>query len=66
MVEGLKHFESLLDDSEVPKLVSLVNDLRTAGKKGLSQGKFTKCIFFFFTLEEEEIFMWFLCLKLYL
>lgn len=56
VVEGLKHFESLLDDSEVPKLVSLVNELRAAGKRGQFQGKFTKCIFLFCTLEEERNF----------
>ncbi|XP_050261892.1 RNA demethylase ALKBH10B-like [Quercus robur] len=39
VVEGLKHFESLLDDSEVPKLVSLVNNLRAAGKTGQNQGQ---------------------------
>ena len=56
VVEGLKHFESLLDDSEVPKLVSLVNNLRAQGKTGQNQGKFAKCIFFFCTLEEERNF----------
>ncbi|KAL4638017.1 hypothetical protein ACB092_03G120800 [Castanea dentata] len=39
VVEGLKHFESLLDDSEVPKLVSLVTELRAAGKRGQFQGQ---------------------------
>jgi hypothetical protein len=46
VVDGLKLFEELVDDSEVPKLVSLVNDLRAAGKRGQFQGKFTKCILF--------------------
>lgn len=40
MVDGLKLYESLLDDKEVKKLVSLANDLRAAGKRGQSQGKF--------------------------
>lgn len=66
VVEGLKHFESLLDDSEVPKLVSLVDDLRTEGKNRKLQGKFAKCIFFSVHLKKKEIFMWFLSLKLYL
>ncbi|CAI9096876.1 OLC1v1033117C1 [Oldenlandia corymbosa var. corymbosa] len=38
-VDGLKLFEELLDRSEVSKLVTLVNELRNAGKKGQLQGK---------------------------
>lgn len=38
-VDGLKLYESLLDDKEVKKLVSLANDLRAAGRKGQSQGQ---------------------------
>lgn len=39
MVEGLKLYESLLDDKEVKKLVSLATDLRAAGRRGQSPGK---------------------------
>ncbi|XP_010032031.2 RNA demethylase ALKBH10B isoform X2 [Eucalyptus grandis] len=38
VVDGLKLYESLLDDKEVKKLVSLANDLRAAGRKGQYQG----------------------------
>ncbi|KAF8015551.1 hypothetical protein BT93_H1162 [Corymbia citriodora subsp. variegata] len=38
VVDGLKLYESLLDDKEVKKLVSLANDLRAAGRRGQSQG----------------------------
>ncbi|KAK9276729.1 hypothetical protein L1049_006265 [Liquidambar formosana] len=44
VVDGLKLYEELFDESEVSKLVSLVNDLRTAGKRGQFQGKFTKIL----------------------
>lgn len=46
MVDGLKLYEELFDDSEVSKFVSLVNDLRAAGKRGQLQGKFTNAFFF--------------------
>ena len=39
-MDGLKLFEELLDDAEVSKLLSLVNDLRASGKRGQFQGKF--------------------------
>ncbi|CAN1312669.1 RNA demethylase ALKBH10B [Linum perenne] len=39
IVDGLKMYERLLDDSEIPKLVSLVNDLRAAGRAGQFQGQ---------------------------
>ncbi|EEF34858.1 RNA demethylase ALKBH10B [Ricinus communis] len=39
VVDGLKLYEQLLDDVEVSKLVSLVNDLRAAGRKGQFQGQ---------------------------
>ncbi|XAR63712.1 hypothetical protein NMG60_11023748 [Bertholletia excelsa] len=39
VVDGMKLYEELLDDSEVSKLVSLVNDLRAAGKRGRFQGQ---------------------------
>uniref|UniRef100_A0A5B6ZQ57 Hydroxyproline-rich glycoprotein family protein n=1 Tax=Davidia involucrata TaxID=16924 RepID=A0A5B6ZQ57_DAVIN len=39
MVDGMKLYEELFDVSEVSKLVSLVNDLRAAGKRGQFQGQ---------------------------
>ncbi|KAI8538799.1 hypothetical protein RHMOL_Rhmol09G0131400 [Rhododendron molle] len=39
VLDGMKRYEELVDVSEVSKLVSLVNDLRAAGKKGQFQGK---------------------------
>ncbi|KAL7260184.1 hypothetical protein ACSBR1_005950 [Camellia fascicularis] len=39
VVDGMKLYEELLDLSEVSKLVSLVNDLRAAGKRGQFQGQ---------------------------
>jgi hypothetical protein len=39
VVDGLKLYEKLLDGFEVPKLVSLVNELRAAGRRGQFQGK---------------------------
>ncbi|XWS22943.1 hypothetical protein CRYUN_Cryun29cG0079000 [Craigia yunnanensis] len=39
VVEGLKLFEELFDEKEVSNLVSLVNDLRAAGKRGQFQGQ---------------------------
>ncbi|KHN01749.1 hypothetical protein glysoja_047936 [Glycine soja] len=41
VVDGLKLYEDLLDSTEVSKLVSLVNDLRVAGKRGQFQGNQT-------------------------
>lgn len=41
MVDGLKLYEDFLGDAEVLKLVSLVNDLRAAGKRRQLQGKST-------------------------
>ncbi|KAL3502120.1 hypothetical protein ACH5RR_036569 [Cinchona calisaya] len=38
-VDGLKLFEELFDESEVSKLVTLVNDLTVAGKRGQFQGQ---------------------------
>ncbi|KAI3824357.1 hypothetical protein L1987_05815 [Smallanthus sonchifolius] len=38
-VEGMKMYEDLFDDSEVGKMVSLVNDLRIAGRQRKFQGK---------------------------
>ncbi|KAB2041578.1 hypothetical protein ES319_D02G156700v1 [Gossypium barbadense] len=37
VVDGLKLYEELLDEKEVSDLVSLVNDLRAAGKRGQFQ-----------------------------
>ncbi|XP_021292693.1 uncharacterized protein LOC110422952 isoform X5 [Herrania umbratica] len=39
VVDGLKLYEELFDDKEVLDLVSLVNDLRAAGKRGQLQGQ---------------------------
>ncbi|GAV57237.1 2OG-FeII_Oxy_2 domain-containing protein [Cephalotus follicularis] len=39
VVDGLKLYEEILDETEVSKLVSLVNDLRAAGKRGQFQGQ---------------------------
>ncbi|KAE8648226.1 RNA demethylase ALKBH10B isoform X2 [Cucumis sativus] len=39
VMDGLKLFEELLDDAEVSKLLSLVNDLRASGKRGQFQGQ---------------------------
>lgn len=50
VVDGLKLYEDVCGDSEVSKLVSLVNDLRTAGKRGQIQGEFT-AFFNFFLLQ---------------
>ncbi|XP_071704469.1 RNA demethylase ALKBH10B-like [Rutidosis leptorrhynchoides] len=41
VVEGMKLYEKLFDDSEVWKMVRLVNDLRIAGRQGKFQGKWT-------------------------
>lgn len=38
VVEGMKLYEDLFDDSGVKKMVSLVNDLRAAGRRGQFQG----------------------------
>ncbi|XP_015868027.3 RNA demethylase ALKBH10B isoform X2 [Ziziphus jujuba] len=38
-VEGLKLYDELFDDAKVSKLLTLVNDLRAAGKKGQFQGQ---------------------------
>ncbi|XP_037495703.1 RNA demethylase ALKBH10B [Jatropha curcas] len=39
VVDGLKLYEQLLDDVEVSKLVSLVNDLRASGRRGQFSGQ---------------------------
>ncbi|XVF02989.1 hypothetical protein REPUB_Repub04eG0222000 [Reevesia pubescens] len=39
VVDGLKLYEELFDEKEVSNLVSLVNDLRAAGKRGQFQGQ---------------------------
>ncbi|KAI3778748.1 hypothetical protein L2E82_08131 [Cichorium intybus] len=38
VVDGMKLYEELINDSEVKKMVSLVNDLRASGKRGQLQG----------------------------
>ncbi|KAH7570818.1 hypothetical protein JRO89_XS05G0198800 [Xanthoceras sorbifolium] len=43
VVDGLKLYEEQFSKSEVSKLVSLVNDLRAAGKRGQIQGKSGIC-----------------------
>jgi hypothetical protein len=60
VVEGLKLYENLLDRTEVSKLVSLVNDLRVAGRKGQLQGKWN--VSYVFILEESiTALFFFLC-----
>nr|GMD15438.1 RNA demethylase ALKBH10B isoform X2 [Ipomoea batatas] len=39
VVDGLKLYEEIISDSEVSELVTLVNDLRVAGKRGQLQGQ---------------------------
>lgn len=39
-------YEGIFGDSEVAKLVALVNDLRAAGKRGQFQGKFPDYIIY--------------------
>ncbi|GMI83449.1 hypothetical protein like AT1G14710 [Hibiscus trionum] len=39
VVDGLKLYDKLFDEKEVSNLVSLVNDLRVAGKRGQFQGQ---------------------------
>ncbi|KAI3745577.1 hypothetical protein L6452_07977 [Arctium lappa] len=39
VVDGMKMYEELFDDFGVRKMVSLVNDLRAAGRRGQFQGK---------------------------
>ncbi|XP_010241461.1 PREDICTED: uncharacterized protein LOC104586031 [Nelumbo nucifera] len=39
VVEGLKFYEELFGSSEISKLLSLVNELRAAGRKGQFQGQ---------------------------
>jgi hypothetical protein len=65
VVEGLKLYENLLDSTEVSKLVSLVNDLRVAGRKGQLQGKCT--VSYVFILEESNAALFFfLCFDSFL
>ena len=45
VAEGLKLYEDFYSDTEVSKLFALVNDLRSAGKRGQFQGKFMFYIF---------------------
>ncbi|KAJ6791342.1 uncharacterized protein M6B38_244345 [Iris pallida] len=40
VVEGLKLYEGLLDNSDISRLVSLSNELRTSGRRGELQGNF--------------------------
>ena len=40
-VEGLKLYEDFYSGAEVLKLFALVNDLRSAGRRGQLQGKYT-------------------------
>lgn len=41
MVDGMKLYEDLLDETGVRRLVSLITDLRAAGKGRQFQGKST-------------------------
>lgn len=43
----MKLYEELLDGSEIANLVTLVNDLRTTGRRGQFQGKFTNILSFY-------------------
>ncbi|KAK6931693.1 hypothetical protein RJ641_003486 [Dillenia turbinata] len=52
--DGMKLYEELLNRSEVSKLVSLVNDLRAAGKKGQFQGKLTTAFSFDMDLLDHD------------
>jgi hypothetical protein len=56
VVDGLKEYEKLFDDLEVQKLVSLVNDLKAAGKRGQFQGKFTNAFSFIGISEDSPSF----------
>lgn len=47
----MKLYEELLDGSEIANLVTLVNDLRTAGRRGQFQGKFTN----FLSFDDEKV-----------
>ena len=38
-MEGLRLYENMVDAKEVSQLVSLVNNLRTAGRRGQLQSK---------------------------
>lgn len=46
MVDGMKLYEELFDESEVAKLVKLVTEFRDAGKRGQFQGKFTNAFLY--------------------
>ncbi|KAF8389679.1 hypothetical protein HHK36_024198 [Tetracentron sinense] len=46
VVEGLKLYDELFDNLEISKLVSFVNELRAAGRRGQLQGKFTHAFSF--------------------
>ncbi|PIN07115.1 hypothetical protein CDL12_20321 [Handroanthus impetiginosus] len=39
IAEGMKLYEDLFDDSEISKLITLVNDLRASGRRGQLQGQ---------------------------
>ncbi|CAK9148655.1 unnamed protein product [Ilex paraguariensis] len=47
VVDGLKLYEELFDESVVSKIVVLVNDLRAAGRRGQLQGKFSNAFSLF-------------------
>ncbi|KAF6146549.1 hypothetical protein GIB67_008835 [Kingdonia uniflora] len=46
VVEGLRLYEELIDNSETAKIVTLANEMRVAGRRGQLQGKFN-CLLFF-------------------
>lgn len=52
-MEGLKLYENMVEAKEVSQLVSLVNNLRTAGRRGQLQSKNP------FLCTENIIYNWF-------
>lgn len=60
MVDGMKLYDGIFDNSGVRKMVSLINDLRAAGRRGQFQGKLP---IFFKWMKLKYIFL--LCLQLY-
>lgn len=57
MVEGLKLYEEFCADTEVSKLVALVNDLRSAGERGHFQSKFIKMICHIEWIKVADLFL---------
>ena len=69
VVEGMKMYEELFDDSEVGKLVSLANDLRIAGRQGKFHGKSPtfwyldepKCVYILLSIRLRDILLHIKC-----